>query len=235
MSATFERTFTVSVPPARAWRAFTEPEELEVWFAERFEAGGTDATSDSLGVGGPMHFQPTEVVPSERLSYRQWAETPDAGIDVTVVFEATEHGTRITFTQAGFGGPTRFTTEHVNRGMYETLEDLVLWLEHGIAFPRHRNVRARSGIGADFARVPGGLGVTTVERDSFAERVGMEPGDVILQLGHGPIFDHADVNFFSRDHEEGDEVDVVFARAGEVRRGRGHLGAVAPIAWTLAV
>ena len=82
-----------------------------------------------------MHFAPTEVTPNERLSYRQWAESPDAGIEVTVVFEANERGTRITFTQAGFGGPTRFTSEPVHRGMDETLEDLVLWLEHGIALP----------------------------------------------------------------------------------------------------
>ena len=235
MSTTFERTFTVSVPPERAWRAFTEPAELEIWFAERFESGGEDSTSDASSVGGPMHFEPTEVIPSERLAYRQWAESPDAGIEVTVVFEATERGTRITFTQAGFGDPTRFTTEPVHRGMEETLQDLVLWLEHGIAFPRHRDVKARAGLGAEFARVPGGLGVTRVEDDTFAGEVGMRPGDVLLQLGHGPVFDHGDVHFFTRDHEEGDEVDVIFARAGEVHRMRGRLGAVAPIAWTLPV
>ena len=158
MSETFERTFTVSVPPARAWRAFTEPAELEIWFAERFEGGGPDDTSDAVGPGGEMHFAPTEFVPSERLAYRQWAESPDSGIDVTVVFEATETGTRITFTQAGFGDPTRFTSEPVHRGMEETIQDLVLWLEHGIAFPRHRDVKARAGLGAELARVPGGLG-----------------------------------------------------------------------------
>lgn len=235
MSETFERTFTVSVPPARAWSAFTEPAELEIWFAERFEGGGPDATSDAVGPGGEMHFAPTEFVPSERLAYRQWAESPESGINVTVVFEATETGTRITFTQAGFGDPTRFTSEPVHRGMEETIQDLVLWLEHGIAFPRHRDVKARAGIGAELVRVPGGLGVVRVDDDAFAGEVGMRPGDVLLQLGHGPVFDHSDVHFFTRDHQEGDEVDVVFARAGEVRRGRGRLGAFAPAAWTLPV
>ena len=70
---------------------------------------------------------------------------------------------------------------------------------------------------------------------SAATRVGMQPGDVLLQLGHGSVFDHSDVAFFVRDHEEGDDVDVVFARAGEVHRGRGRLGAVVPVAWTLPV
>jgi uncharacterized protein YndB with AHSA1/START domain len=235
MSTSFERTFTVSVPPARAWRAFTEPEDIEVWFAERFESGGADSTSEALSVGGPMHFEPTEVVPNERLAYKQWAETADSGIVTTVVFEATEHGTRITFTQAGFGDPNRFGTEPVHRGMNETLDDLILWLEHGIAYPRHRDVRARAGLGAEFARVPGGLGVTRVADDSFASEVGLRPGDVVLQLGGGAIFDHPDIAFFVRDHETGEEVDVVYARDAEVRRARGRLGAVAPMAWTLPV
>ncbi len=235
MSGTFERTFTVSVPAARAWRAFTEPEDLEVWFAERFDSGGTDSISESEGTGGKMHFEPTEIVPNERLAFKQWAESPDSGIATTVVFEATEHGTRITFTQAGFGDPTRFTTEPVHRGMNETLDDLILWLEQGVAFPRHRDLRARAGLGAEFARVPGGLGVTRVVDDSFASSVDLRPGDIVLQLGHGPVFDHSDIAFFVRDHEVGDAVDIVFARAGEVHRGHGRLDAVEPVTWALPV
>jgi len=235
MAGVFERTFTVSVPPPRAWQAFTDPEDIEVWFAERFESGGSEGTSESVGTGGHMHFEPTEVVPNERLVYRQWAESPDAGIVTTVVFEAAQHGTRITFTQAGFGDPTRFMTEPVQRGMNETLDDLILWLDHGIAFPRHRDLRARASVGADLARVPGGLGVTRVEAGSFADRVGLRPGDVLLQLGHGPVFDHGDVAFFQRDHDEGDEVDVVYARQGEVHRELGRLDAFRMPSWTLPV
>src|SRR5262249_6574546 len=122
--SSFERTFTVSVPPARAWRAFTDPADIEVWFAERFESGGAEEASEAATVGGAMHFEPTEVVPNERLVYKQWAENPDSGIVTTVVFEAEEHGTKITFTQAGFGAPNRFSAEPTHRGMHETLDDL---------------------------------------------------------------------------------------------------------------
>jgi uncharacterized protein YndB with AHSA1/START domain len=235
MSNTFERTFTVSVPPTRAWRAFTEPEEIEVWFAERFESSDGDGASEAISVGGPMHFEATEVVPNERLAYRQWAETPESGIVTTVVFEAVEHGTRITFTQAGFGSPNRFGSEPVRRGMWETLDDLILWLDHGIAYPRHRDVRARAGLGAEFARVPGGLGVTSVTGDSFASRVGLQPGDVVLQIGRGAVYDHADVAFFVRDHDAGEEVDIVFGRSGEVRHARGRLGAFRMSPWSQPV
>jgi predicted metalloprotease with PDZ domain len=150
------------------------------------------------------------------------------------VFESNEHGTRIMFTQAGFGGPTRFQTEPVHNGMNETLDDLILYLEHGVAFPRHRDVRARCGLGAEFARVPGGLGITEVHPGRFAAEAGVEPGDILLQLGHGPVFDHPDIAFFVRDHETGDEVEVVYARAGEVHRRRARLSPVESPRWTLA-
>jgi uncharacterized protein YndB with AHSA1/START domain len=225
----YERTFTVSVPPARAFRAFTDPADIEVWFAERFEQG--DDVSEAASAGGQMHFQPIEVVPGKLLSYRQWAESPDAGIETTVVFEDVEHGTRITFTQSGFGGPTRFGSEEVNRGMDETLADLVLYLEHGIHFARHRDVHARAGVGALFHRVPGGLAVTEVAPGSFASDVGMQPGDIVLMLGGASVFDHPDVFFFQRDHDAGDEVDVVYAHGTEVRRARGTLQPFHMLEW----
>ena len=225
----YERTFTVSVPPARAFRAFTDPAEIEVWFAERFEQG--DEVSESAGVGGHMHFEPTEVVPGKLLAYRQWAESPDAGIETAVVFEDIENGTRITFTQSGFGGPTRFGSEEVNGGMDETLADLVLYLEHGVHFARHRDVRARGAVGARFKRVPGGLAVSEVARDSFASDVGMEPGDILLQLGGASVFDHPDVAFFQRDHEAGEKVAAVYAHGTEVRRVQGRLRRFEMEAW----
>jgi predicted metalloprotease with PDZ domain len=184
-----------------------------------------------VSVGGEMHFDPIEVVPGKLLQYRQWAQSPDAGIETTVVFEDVEHGTRITFTQVGFGGPTRFGSEEVNRGMDETLADLVLYLEHGVHFARHRDVRSRSGLGAMFKRVPGGLGVTEVAGDSFASDIGIQPGDILLQLGGGSVFDHPDVIFFTRDHEAGEEVDAVYAHDKEVRRVRGRLRPFQMRAW----
>ena len=47
---------------------------------------------------------------------------------------------------------------------------------------------------------------------------------MVLQLGRGAVFGNREVNFFVREHEAGDEVDVVWAHVGDVRRGRGRLG-----------
>ncbi len=154
MSGSYERTFTVSVPAARAFQAFTDPADLEIWFAERFDQG--EGASEALSVGGPMHFEPIEVVPEKLLDYKQ-------------------SNTTVTSMPA-------------------------------------------SG----------------VQAGGFAAEAGIEPGDILLQLGHGPVFDHPDIAFFVRDHEAADEVDVVFARAGEVCRGRAPLGPYEAPRWSLA-
>jgi uncharacterized protein YndB with AHSA1/START domain len=227
--ADYERTFTVSVPPARAFRAFTDPADIEVWFAERFSTN--DGRSNADTVGGEMHFDPVEVVPGELLHYHQWAEQPDRGLDVTVTFEATETGTRITVTQSGFGGPTRFTNHATHRGMDEAYADLVLYLERGIPFARHRDAPARAEVGADFVEVPGGLAVAHVLANSFAAEAGLEPGDVMLTLDDAPVFDHHEIAFVQRAYREGDELEVRFARDGVVHTGRGRLGVFEKLPW----
>jgi uncharacterized protein YndB with AHSA1/START domain len=221
----FERTFSVSVPVERAWRAFTDPAELEVWLAHRFDADD-DQHAVAETPGGPLGFEVTEFVENERLGYRQWAAAPDTGIDVTVVFEAVDTGTRITMTQAGFGAGSILESDEVHRGMDESLSDLVLYLEHGVRYARHRDVTRRCTLGATVSEIPGAVRIDDLEPGAFAAAAGLQAGDLLLQLGHAPVFDVSDVAFFLRDHDEGEETDVVFARDGEVQRGHGRLAPV---------
>jgi uncharacterized protein YndB with AHSA1/START domain len=216
----YERTFSVSVPVERAWRAFTDPKELEVWFVKSFDAAGDSDEFTAASPGGQVGFELLEAVPEEKLRYKQWAATPAAGIDVTVTFEAVTGGTRITMTQAGFGGPSIFQSDGVQHGMDETLADLVLYLEHGVRFPRHRDLQGTSMLLADLRPVPGAVEIGTVPPDSGAAAAGLEPGDLVLQLGEGAVFGLSDVAFFCREHDVGEEVDIVWARAGDVHRGR---------------
>jgi uncharacterized protein YndB with AHSA1/START domain len=221
----FERTFSLSVPVERAWRAFTDPEELEVWFTDKFTAdtAGDEQTAVAESPGGRVGFAVTEFVENKRLGYRQWAADPATGIDVTVVFEEVDGGTKITMTQAGFGTGSILSSDQVRRGMDETLADLVLYLEHGVRFARHRDVTARSSLGAWFVEVPGAVAVDEVTPHSFADRAGLQVGDLLLQLGHSSVFDISDVAFFLREHAEGDEVAVVYARDGALHRAAGRL------------
>ena len=74
----FERTFSLSVPVERAWKAFTDPEDLEVGFTTRFDADTEEQTAVAESPGGQVGFAVTELVENERLGYRQWAADPSS-------------------------------------------------------------------------------------------------------------------------------------------------------------
>jgi S1-C subfamily serine protease len=139
---------------------------------------------------------------NEKLRYRQWAASPDAGIDVTVVFESEATGTRITFTASGFGGPSIFDTDSTRNGMDEALRDLATY-----AF-----------IGVRLRETYEGAVVDEIEPGSCAERLGLEVGDLVLMLGGGSVFSNAELAFFQRTHEPGDDCEAVWARGGEIMR-----------------
>jgi uncharacterized protein YndB with AHSA1/START domain len=219
----FERTFEVTAPVERAWSALTEPEELEVWFAGRFETNQDDGTSTAASPGGPVGFSVVEFDLHSRLRYRQWAASPDRGVDVTVVFESIESGTRITMTQSGFGGETILQSESVQRGMDEALADLVAYLEHGSRTPRHRDMNSMATLSLEVRDTRAGTVVVSVTPDGCAERAGLRPGDLLLQLGRAPVFDAGDVIFFVREREPGDGFDVTWVRNGETHRGHAML------------
>ncbi len=221
MSDDYEKTFSVHVPPERAFRAFTDPHELEQWFTPKFDAdaeeGAPGVKADAASPGGDVHFEVTQIKGDELLCYRQWAADPETGIDVTVVFEPVEGGTRITVTHAGFGGDSILKSDSVRNGMFENYADLILYLDHGVSYPRHREITTEvfdAGPGAEVAEVESG---------GFADEVGLQPGDVLLQLGDGAVFGNREVMFFLREHGVGDEVEAVWAHDGSVLRGTGRL------------
>ena len=63
--------------------------------------------------------------------------------------------------------------------------------------------------------VDSGAYVTQVTADTPAERVGIEEGDVIVQIGDDEIATSADVLTAVRSHRPGDEVTVIVDRDGE--------------------
>jgi uncharacterized protein YndB with AHSA1/START domain len=227
MTSDYEKTFSVRVPPERAFRAFTDPRELEQWFTRKFDADAEERAAgvkaDASGPGGQVHFEVTQIKDDELLCYRQWAASPETGIDVTVVFEPVEGGTKITVTHAGFGGDSILGTDMVRNGMNENYADLVLYLEQGVAFPRHRDHMATCSLGAQILDTPAGAEVAELAPGEFAEEVGLRPGDVIVQLGTGVVFGNREVAFFLREHDVGDEVEVLWVRDGKVLHGTGRL------------
>jgi uncharacterized protein YndB with AHSA1/START domain len=223
MSSDYEKTFSVRVPPERAFRAFTDPNELEQWFTPKFESGAEEGAAEAASPGGPVHFEVTQIKDDELLCYRQWAADPETGIDVTVVFEPVEGGTRITVTHAGFGGDSILKSDSVRNGMAENYADLILYLEYDVSFPRHRDMASKAWLGATFRDAGAGAEVDEVAPDGFADQAGLRHGDIVVQLGAGAVFGNRELIFFLREHDVGDEAEVVWARNGGIHRGSGRL------------
>src|SRR5260370_10241608 len=150
MSTDYEKTFSVHVPPERAFRAFTDPNELEQWFTPKFDAdaeeGAPGVKADAESPGGDVHFEVTQIKGDELLCYRQWAADPETGIDVTVVFEPVEGGTSITVTHAGFGGDSILKSDSGRNGMFENYADLILYLDHGVIYPRPPDITTEASL-----------------------------------------------------------------------------------------
>ncbi|WP_435974752.1 SRPBCC domain-containing protein [Streptomyces sp. Qhu_M48] len=106
-------TRTFDAPPARVWRAWTEPEHVREWYG--VSALTTTVVEIDLRVGGAWRWGQTapdgqeivfsgtyeEVVPVERLDYTEvFEQMADSGaVRVTLTFDATpDGGTALTST-----------------------------------------------------------------------------------------------------------------------------------------
>lgn len=234
MSRTFERTFTVSVPVERAWKAMTDPEELNKWY---FPFRVTeDGSMETEIVGEKRTSEVVEVVPG-RMFHTRTTLTGREGFGVvpgtremTAVFEAIDTGTRITITQSGFGEGADWDRDMAGaqRGLNETIADLILYLETGVAFPRHlHGEKSFHGIAAK--ETPAGLQVAAVQSGTFAGRLRLEPGDLLVELGGAAIYGFAELSFFIKEHGLGEQATAAWVRDGKLMRGSAELGARLPV------
>lgn len=222
---TIQRTFSVAVPVDRAWRAMTDPEELAHWFF-----GFTPSDAGSGGefdmFGTPARIELLEADRPHRLRYAEEGgpvPTMHGRAEVTVTFEDVDVGTRITITRSGFGHGADWDAalESTGRGLEESIADLILYLETGVSFPRHPRQPTWPGLNGTESN--GGLLIHTVDPDSFGERLGLKPGDVLVELGGAAVFGPRELMFFLRSHKPGEVADAAWARGGELMRGNAEL------------
>jgi uncharacterized protein YndB with AHSA1/START domain len=229
MSCSIERAFEVPVPLERAWRVMTDAAELNRWyFPFRADRAGRLHTE--------VHSQErtSEVVEAEPLkSFRtRTTFTGREAFDVVpgvremrVDFEAVACGTRVTITHSGWGDDeasqcNRRTTE---RGTDETIADLLLYLRSGVAFPRH-NRGERSYLGLVALEVPGGVEVRRVQPGTFADRLGLAPGDLLVELDGAGVFGLSDLAFFTKLRNAGKPAKARWIRGRALLHGRALLG-----------
>lgn len=225
MGGTFEKTFVVAVPVERAWKAMTDPEELNKWYFP-FKVG-EDGTTQTEILGEKRTSEVVDFEPG-RMFHTRTTLTGREGFGVlpgtremTVVFEAIESGTRITITNSGFGESEDLSG--VMRGLAETIADLILYLETTVAFPRHHH-EVKSWIGFAGREVPAGLEVMSVQSGTFAGRLGLRRGDLLVELCGASVFSFAEVQFFTKEHTPGEQAAAAWVRGGQLMRGLAELG-----------
>lgn len=229
------RTFSVSVPRERAWHAMTDVGEMAKWFfppvgahpvPDGFDLYGTETKMEVLEVDAPRKLRYSDVggpVP----------KVGDCG-EVTVTFEDEGTGTRITITRSGFGDGPEWDAafEAVGFGLDESIADFILYVEHGVSYPRHPK-GARSSVGIAGVTSGGGLEVRVVEPGGYGDDVGLRSGDLLVELDGGPVESFRQVTFVQRARAAGEMVEAVWARAGELHRGSAVLPPWHPIVWPM--
>ena len=95
MNRRYQMNFEVGVPVARAWEAFTDPDELSRLLAPPPPEGAAEQS--------PYTQKVLEVDPMRLLRWSQEADHLADRAEFTVVFEATTDGTRLTITRDSFG------------------------------------------------------------------------------------------------------------------------------------
>jgi uncharacterized protein YndB with AHSA1/START domain len=212
----FTRTFSVSVPIERCWHALTDVDELNQWYFPVATHDDGSFTTELHGVD-----EQSKVLEADPPCLLR---TASGSRETTITLESTETGTRVTLTHAGFGDGEDWDAilNATTRGTEESLADLVLFLETGVAFPRHPRHRPWAGFtGIERAAA---LEVRKVAPGTFAAEVGLQPGDLVVELGGGPVFGWCELWFFLRSHDVDERAEVAWVRGGQLMHGAGSLG-----------
>jgi uncharacterized protein YndB with AHSA1/START domain len=223
------KTFVVSVPVERAWKAFTDGAECSKWEAPEYEIDARPGGKLrwTIPPWDTVHGEVLEVEPYRRLVTSEGEGVLDGTTRVTVTFESVETGTRITIVQAGFGTGAAWQDqlEGHRHGWARAIRDLVLYLETGVVSERFFTMW-RCDLGMFLTETAAGVRVSEVAPGGWAEEAGVEIGDVILYVDGSPIFERPDLWVFQTGRRPGDRLDIEVARGGARVRGTGTLRAI---------
>lgn len=213
MNVSWQRSFEFSFAVDRVWAGYFEMQGAKTAppVGTRFEL--TDVARSQIEI--------TDVVEHERLAYTQ-TQGEDV-TEMTLIFESTETGSRITVTRYGFGeGPEYEAFRQSNPlGWLESMQDLAMYLATGYAERRH--LQERSATGIVFLETEAGLEVVRVSDRSLGAEVGMQSGDVLVSVNGAAIYERSDLWFLTRLYEPGTPVEVRYTRNAEDLSGDGRM------------
>lgn len=210
-------------------RTFEFSTSVEKVYAGYLEMQGTPAappvgTRFELNDAARSQIEITESIPNERLVWTQTQGTERA--EMTLSFESTETGARITVTRSGFGEGEEFEAFRQSNplGWAESMRDLAVYLETGVAERRH--LQEKSATGVVLLETEAGLKVVRVREGSLGAEVGLEPGDILVSINGAALYERSEMWMLTRLYEPGTPVEIRYARDGEVRVGDGRMSPV---------
>jgi hypothetical protein len=198
MEDRFETTFIVEMAPDRTWKVLAEGERAGGrWWLPGFE---TEADVLRVDEGHEVHVRKTA--------------QPCAGTEIMVTLEASESGTRVTVVQSGFGREFfEQALDGLTIGWSHIVADVALYLERGVRGGRH--ARPWAMLGCNVHETGTGLEVGAVW-GGFAQRVGIEPGDVLLTIGGAPVVNRRELETCMRVFRAGEPLEATWAHEREL-------------------
>ncbi len=217
MKDEFKVTFVVELAPKEVWEAITQRTHTDESGGLHYILPGFPSIS-SLDVIGAS-CTPIEVKEGHLLRTTK-DDHPCQGTEVAVKLEQSGTGTAVTIVQSGFGA----FLEAVGRDTvfshgHQIVNDFRLYLERGLTV-----VGTQWGwnFGAKTTQTPIGVEIESLyPGEAFAERLGMQAGDLLLTLGGIRIHDHAQLWTVLALTDASKPVDATWARGHDAMEGSG--------------
>ena len=202
----FEAEFVIAKPLEDVWQSFEKQNNTEAaWLSAWPRMGDTEITGEIIDVEVPR-----------RVRVHKSSE-PCKGSEIVVTLESVDNGTRVIVVQSGFPAWVKLSLESFTIGGNQIIADLALYLSRGIEISRHSMPWAFAGFTTNV--VDTGVEIASVMPGSFAERVGLEPGDLLMTLGDAPVFTQQCVQTMLRVFKAGQDLETSWVRGRELQRG----------------
>ncbi len=146
---------------------------------------------------------------------------PCKDTEIAVSLESVANGTKVLVVQSGFPVWVKSSLESFTIGGDQIIADLLLYLDRGVVLSRHSMPWAFAGFSA--REVGAGLEITAAFPGSYAENVGLAPGDLLLTLGGAPVFTHLGLQAVLRVLQQGQETEATWVRGREMQRATASL------------
>lgn len=202
----FEAEFIIEQPLQAVWQSLEIKNDTEAAWLSAWPRMGDDKRTGEV----------VEVAAPHRVRVHKSSE-PCKGSEIAITLESVDNGTRVMVVQSGFPAWVKLSLESFTIGGNQIVADLALFLQRGVVISRHSMPWAFAGFTTNV--VDTGVEIASVMPGGYAERVGLEAGDLLMTLGGTPVFTQQCVQTMLRVFKAGQDLDASWVRDRELQQG----------------